>query len=278
MSNTPAIIKKTDDAKKFLAPFMDVIPDYATRDYDQAAFMKSAMMCIMESDELQKCMTTPAGQASIYHALRYAAGTGLSLNPQEGKAALIAYAGKVEYQVMKGGMIELAMASGKVKFITSDIVYEGDDFTLEKTMDGDTYRFKPALMERGKVMGYFAALRMTDDTVHVKWIDIVNMEAHKKQYGKGISNVKSAWNTSFDGMALKTVLKALLRSLEISPELTGAVSTDDKFEAGDVVDITPDEPGVSAEDVKDAMSEPDEKTDAEGGTDKPSADKKPDLF
>jgi phage RecT family recombinase len=273
MANTPAIIKKTDDAKKFLAPFMDVIPDYATRDFNHAAFMKSAMMCIMESDELQKCMTTPAGQASLYHALRYAAGTGLSLNPQEGKAALIAYAGKVEYQVMKGGMIELAMASQKVEFITSDIVYEGDEFNIEKTMDGDTYRFKPALMDRGKVIGYFAALRMTDATVHVKWIDIVNMEKHRDQYGKGVKKENSAWNKSFDGMALKTVLKALLRSLEISPDLTGAVSTDDKFEAGDVLDITPDEAGTSAEDVKGEMEAAAE-SGAEGGTE----DEKPDLF
>ena len=262
MANVPAIVKKTEDTKNFLiTQFKPVIADYATREYNQDAWLKTVMMCLMESDELQKCMTTPAGQASLIHALRYAAGTGLSLNPQEGKAALIAYSGKVEYQVMKGGMIELAMASGKVEFITSDIVYAGDDFSIEKTMNGDEYRFKPALRDRGDVLGYFAALKMTDSVTHVKWIDIATMEIHRDKSGKGVSNQNSAWKKSFDGMSIKTVLKALLRSLEISPDLTTAVVSDDKFEAGAVIDVTP-QSGASAADVTDAMTDDADKADA----------------
>jgi recombination protein RecT len=158
-------------------------------------------------------------------------------------------------------LIELAQASGKVEFITSDIVYENDFFEVEKTMDGDTYRFKPALAERGKALGYFAALKMTKyagGSVHVKWIDRANMEAHRDRYAQGLKDSGNkpkpnhAWNKSFDGMALKTVLKALLRSLEISPELTSAVVSDDRFEAGEQdTDGIPS--AVSAEDVKAAM-------------------------
>jgi phage RecT family recombinase len=253
-SKVPAIVEKTDKTKAFLGSFKPLISDYATREYNHNAWLKTVMMCIMENDDLVKAMGTPAGQASLYHALRYAASTGLSLNPQEGKAALIAYSGKVQYQVMKGGMIELAMASGKVEFITSDVVYKKDEFEIEKTMNGDTFKFRPALAERGNVIGYFAALKMKVGTVLVKWIDIANMEAHRDRYGKGVDRAGSAWKTSFDGMALKTVLKALLRSVEISPDLTTAVVTDDKFEAGDtgeVIDVIPEpEGGASAEEVK----------------------------
>jgi phage RecT family recombinase len=255
--------------------------DYATREYNHDVFLKSAMMCIIESDELQKCMTSPAGQASLYHALRYAAGTGLSLNPQEGKAALIAYSGKASYQVMKRGMIELAMDSGKVDFITADTVYEKDIFEIEKTMEGDKYSFKPALMDRGDVLGYFAALKMSNKTVHVKWIDIANMREHKKKYGQGGDNQKAAWNKSFDGMAIKTVLKALLRMVEISPDLTKAVVSDDTFEAGDVIDITPEpeKPGASSEDVKEKMeAAAEEKDKPEGDDGKKSGKEKDDLF
>lgn len=261
MGNEPAIVKNTNAAKQFLAGFLPLIEDYATRDFNHGAWLKTAMMCIVANDDLIKCMTTPVGQASLYNALRYAAATGLSLNPQEGKAALISYNGKVDYQVMKGGMIELAMDSGKVAFITSDVVYEGDKFDIEKTMNGDTYSFKPGLKDRGTVLGFFAALKMdkaNGDTVHVKWIDKVNMEAHRDRYGKGVKKEESAWNKSFIGMGIKTVLKALLRSIEISPELSSAVVGDDQFEAGEIIDITPDQPGASAEDVAAEMESGDE--------------------
>jgi len=273
-SNSTALVKKTEDTKKFLIEqFKPVLSDYKTRDYNSDAWLKTAMMCIVENEELLKCLGTPAGQASLVHALRYAAGTGLSLNPQEGKAALIPYSGKVEYQVMKGGMVQLAMESKKVEFITADTVYEGDTFEIEKTMDGDRYRFKPALMDRGKVLGYFAAVKMKDGTCHVKWIDTANMEKHRDQYGKGVTNEKSAWKKSFDGMAQKTVLKALLRSLEISPDLTAAVTSDDRFEVdADVIDVTPEAeaqepgPGSTSEEVLDKLEEeesepPTEKTE-----------------
>lgn len=280
MANAPTIIKKTQEAKNFLiTQFKPVIGDYAKAGLNEDAWLKTAMMCIMESDELQKCMATPAGQASIVHALRYAASTGLSLNPQEGKAALIAYSGKVEYQVMKGGMIELAMASDKVEFITADTVYAGDDFDIEKTMDGDRYRFKPALMDRGDAIGYFAAVKMKSGTCHVKWIDRANMEDHRDRYGKGITKENSAWKKSFDGMALKTVLKALLRSLEISPELTGAVSSDDKFEAEDVIDVTPAQPGATAEEVTEKMEGEEKAVESKPKDEKPPTEKTgKDLF
>jgi len=290
------IVKQSDNIRDFLmVQFKPIIKDYATRAYNEDAWLKSAMMCIVESEELQKCLATPQGKASLVHALRYAAATGLSLNPQEGKAALIPYAGKVEYQVMKGGMIALAMASGKVEFITADTVYENDDFQIEKTMDGDTYRFKPALKDRGDALGYFAALRMTSGTVHVKWIDKANMEKHRDHYAKGLrythedkaKGIKKgelkpnhAWVKSFDGMSLKTVLKALLRSLEISPELTSAVVSDDRFESGEILDVTPraEEAGASAEDVKEQMAEV-ETEEAAGTSEEPPQEKtEKDLF
>lgn len=292
MSNIPAIVKKTEDVKKFLVAFAPLVSEYATREYSHGAFLKTAMMCILESDELLKCLTTPAGQASMYHALRHAASTGLSLNPQEGKAVLIAYAGKVDYQVMKNGMIELAMDSGKVDFLTADIVYEGDDFKIEKAMEGDKYKFIPALKDRGDILGFFAALKMTDGTVHVKWIDRVNMEAHRDRYGKGLYHTADepskgikkgdpkahhGWHKSFEGFSLKTVIKALLRLVNISKDLTIAIITDDKFET-DVIDFPPNKPGATAEDVKDDMEAEGAPVDTEGAETVETSKEKPDLF
>ena len=241
---------------KYLQERAKSLSGYALRVYDQEAFLKSAMLAINENDELKKCMGTEAGRTSVYHALRYAASTGLSLNPQMQKAALIAYSGKVQYQVMKSGMIDLAMDSGKIEFITADYVRENDVFDMFKSMDGDRYEFKPAKSDRGDVIGFFAAVKLKTGHGHVKWMTKEEVEEHRDKYTK----MKGGpWTTSFTGMGVKTVLKSLLRNLNISPELEAAVASDDK--QSNIVEVQAEshpvatDKGASAEDVKKQLEE-----------------------
>jgi hypothetical protein len=73
MTKVPAVVNKTKEVKNFLETFKDIARDYATREYDVPLFLKTALLCIMDSPDLQKCISTPTGQNSLYHALRYAA-------------------------------------------------------------------------------------------------------------------------------------------------------------------------------------------------------------
>ena len=221
---------------------------YAVRNYNQDAFIKSAMLAIVESASLKECLTTPAGKASLFNAMRHAATTGLSLNPSEGKAALIAYGGKVQYQVMKNGIIELAMQSGQVEFVTADTVRENDLFTVTKTADGDNFNYQPKRKDRGEIDGFFAACKLKNGSTHVKWMTIKEIEEHRDKYSS-MYNAKpdaSPWKKSFEGMGLKTVIKALFRNLSICPELDAAVISDDQEET-QIINVTPK--GTSAEDV-----------------------------
>ena len=70
-------------AGDFLKSFGKSLKDYAVRDYNQTSFLKSAMIAIADSKDLSECLNTDAGKRSLFSALRYAATTGLSLNPQE---------------------------------------------------------------------------------------------------------------------------------------------------------------------------------------------------
>ena len=109
------------------------------------------------------------------------------------------------------------------------------------------------------------------------------MEDHKARYAKGLTYKDGkekpghAWNKSFDGMALKTVLKALLRTVEISPDLSVAVGVDDKFEVGndeDVIDIG------QAKEVRDKMAGNDDPAGEEGSaiSGAPKEETKEELF
>ena len=213
--------------------------EYAVRKYDQTAFLKSAMLAIESNPDLKKCITTDIGKASFIQSLRFASTTGLSLNPQEGKSALVPRSTKsgatiVTYQVMKNGMIDLALESGKVEFIEADYVKKNDHFTgIRKTMDGVNYEFSPALKERGDLLGFFAVMKMKSGATHGKWFTLDEITAHRKQYSE-----KSYMPEI--GYGLKTTVKALLRSVSISAEIDALVKSDDAWT------IEPEQRGVTA--------------------------------
>lgn len=233
------------------------LSEYAPDNQNFLSWQKSAMMAIATTPTLQECLNTPAGQKSLHEALRFASATGLSLNPQEGKAALIAYKGKAQYQIMKNGMMELAQRSGKVKFITCDTVRENDEFTIQKTANGDEYEFKPARKNRGEIDGFFAAIVLLDGSCNVKYMTVDEVNAFRDNYSAMYKFKKEAspWNHSFEGMATKTVIKALLRNLNISPEISEAVGIDDqeevKQEPKDITDKV--EKGTSTEDLENML-------------------------
>jgi phage RecT family recombinase len=251
------------EAKNFLTTqIAPVIADYAIREYKHQNFIKSAMIAISTDDKLQEALATKDGKAGIVNAIRMAAGTGLSLNPQEGKAALVCYNKKIndkwvpipQYQVMKNGLIELALESGKVEFITADTVRDKDDFSVKKTMDGDQYEFSPARKDRGDIDGFFAAVKMKDGTCHVKYMTIGEVTDHRQQFSEKTKMPE-------EGYGQKTILKKLLNSLHICAELDQAVGADN-YRDEEPVDITPvQEKGTSADDLAENLK--DKATDAE---------------
>ncbi len=254
-------------AGEFLNKFSKSLRDYAIRKYDNQAFLKSAMIAIQDNATLAECVKTDAGRRSLFNAMRYAATTGLSLNPQEGKAALIGYKNKagemvLNYQVMKNGLVELALASGKVEFITADLVRENDVFKIRKTAAGDDYTFEPALKDRGEVIGFIAAMKLKGAATYVKWMTIQEVCEFRDKYSSMYRNKPDAspWTHSFNGMGVKTVMKALLRSVSISPDVDAAVKGDDAIEAEFRVHDGP----ASADDAAKALDKPKPTVKAEG--------------
>lgn len=248
------IVKTTDtQAGEFLKRFGKSLENYAMRKYDHSIFLKSAMIAIVNNSNLVDCLKSDAGKMSLFNAMRYAATTGLSLNPQEGKAALVSYKNKkgeavVNYQIMKNGMLDLALESGKIEFITADYVKENDVFSIKKTVNGDEYNFIPAVRDRGDIIGFFAALKLKGGATHVKWMTVEEIEDFRDKYSSTykFNPENSPWGKSFIGMGVKTIMKALLRNIRISDDLDRAIGSDDFYEADFHVES---EPGISADDA-----------------------------
>ena len=205
---------------------------------DQAkSFFAGIHLAFADNKSLQDCLQSDDGRRSVTRSLEMVASTGLSLNPQKEEAALIAYKGKCSFQIMKEGYVKIAMKTGRVQYIGSDVVRENDTFSIKKSMNGDTFDFSPARKNRGEIDGFFAGIEYMDDNgktqSRVEYMTAEQMEEHRDKYraDKWASKDKQkngAWSTSFEGMGRKTVLKRLLINNKISDKIKEHLSSEDQ--------------------------------------------------
>ena len=223
------------------------LPFYQGGNFD--AWKQDAALAVVENKDLRACMTTDTGKMTLVRALQRSASSGLSLNPQKGESALVAIGGEVNFWVMKNGMAKKALETGALEYIEANTIFEGDNFTLRKTAKGDDYDFSPGLENRGKATGFFAVALLKNGRSVVEYWPLSQAEEHKKKFGKGLANPKSAWNTNTNAMHEKSVLKALLTGLYL-PQLTTLLEMDNEAERAEMKDVTEPPPkGTSAENL-----------------------------
>jgi recombinational DNA repair protein RecT len=238
---------------------------YRGANYD--AWKQDAVMAIIQSKELRECMSTEMGRITLLRAIQLNAASGLSLNPQYGEAALVAYNGKkgltVTHIPMKNGLIKKALKTRMVLKIESGTIYENDEFIIKKTSDGDSYEWTPAIKDRGKPSAYFACVKLADGKTVVEYQTYEQVWEHALKYGKGrvwdddkkeYKNAfypESAWGKSFNGQAEKTVIRAVLNNLHL-PELEETFAEEDKAmeDMRNVTEETPEHKGTGAEDLE----------------------------
>lgn len=143
----------------------------------------------------------------------------LDLSPLHGEIYVIPYGNKATTQIGYKGLISLATATGKVKCINHDLVYEGEFLGKDK-LTGE-YNFN-GQKKSDNVVGYFAYLETTDG--FRKTIFMTSEEIHKHFVKFSLNNYdekKKQWMESKKkGIASKiltvedkgriTVLKQLL--------------------------------------------------------------------
>jgi len=81
-----------------------------------------------------------------------------------------------------------------------------------------------------KVVGYIAYFSLINGFEKFLYMSVDEVRAHAKRYSKTYSNPRGTWQTNFDAMAQKTVLKRLLSkygilSIEMQLSLTADQAT-----------------------------------------------------
>lgn len=170
--------------------------------------------------------TTPQ---SFLAAMMTAAQLGMEPNTPLGQAYLIPYynnktkTSECQFQLGYKGMIDLAYRSGDVSIIQAQVVYERDSFDYSFGLE-PVLKHIPAAADRGEPTFVYAMFRTKEGGFG---FDVMSMDAvrrfaqqYSKSYGSG------PWQTNFEEMAKKTVLKKVLKYAPLKSDFQRGLALD----------------------------------------------------
>ena len=187
-------------------------------------FQRVALTAFSSNPKLQEC-----DPVSFIASMMESAQLGLEPNTPLGQAYLIPFNSKdgmkVQFQLGYKGLLELAQRSGKIKTLYAHEVRENDVFDIDYGLN-QTLTHKPLLKgSRGEVIGYYAVYHL--DTGGNSFVFMTKDEVleHAKKFSKTFKY--GPWQSDFDAMAKKTVIKQLLKYAPLSIEMQRAVTSDE---------------------------------------------------
>jgi len=173
--------------------------------------------------------TTPQ---SFLGAMMTAAQLGLEPNTPLGQAYLIPYRNhgvlECQFQIGYKGLIDLAYRSGQVSVIMAQVVYENDEFSYSYGLE-PTLKHVPAMSDRGTPSFVYAVFRTKDGGYGYDVMSVDDVRAHARKYSKAYNN--GPWQTNFEEMAKKTVLKRVLKYAPLKSDFVRAMAQDETIKA-----------------------------------------------
>lgn len=142
---------------------------------------------------------------SVINAALIAAALDLPIEPSLGFAYIIPYNGIAQFQMGYRGYIQLAIRSGQYRTINANVVYEG-----EVQFNRFTGEIRYSERTSDKAVGFLAHLKLNNGFEKMLYSTTEEVTAHAKRYSKSYSKPDSAWQTNFNEMGMKTVLKSLI--------------------------------------------------------------------
>lgn len=177
-----------------------------------AGFLTSLMNTTNGNAQLQQ-----ADPNSILKAGAIAATLDLPIDPNLGFAYIVPYnnKGKNEAQFQMGykGFVQLAIRTGQYKRINVTELYEGQFESYDPITDELKYNLDNRLSD--KITHYVAYFQTINGFEKYNVMSKEEIENHAKKFSKTYSYKGSSWQTNFNTMAKKTVLKLLLSKFGI---------------------------------------------------------------
>lgn len=265
---TGTAVAKADQWRQQLAQmepqFQRALPSHI----DPARFVRATETAVMRDQALLDC-----DRKSLFQAVMQSAESGLMPNGRD--AALVRFKNQVQFIPMIGGILRLMRNTGEVQSIVAEVVCEHDEFDY-RLGDDPHISHKPAMADRGEVVGAYAILKTKDGGVYREFM--ARSEIDKV---KGISRAgaNGPWAQWYSEMARKTVLRRLAKKCPLSTDtLMDLTSRDDAMYDLSAVEQPPSKHdrirqmlrGEPAEDVnQEPATEPEDEPQEEAAAEAP---------
>ena len=217
MDNTNKLAKKNSNVGKNTLKAL-VNADVTKKKFQEmlgnkaAGFLTSLINTTNGNAQLQQ-----ADPNSILKAGAIAATLDLPIDPNLGFAYIVPYnnKGKNEAQFQMGykGFVQLAIRTGQYKRINVTELYEGQFESYDPITDELKYNLDNRLSD--EITHYVAYFQTINGFEKYNVMSKEEIENHAKKFSKTYSYKGSSWQTNFNTMAKKTVLKLLLSKFGI---------------------------------------------------------------
>lgn len=222
-----------------------------------------ATTLIVRNPDIAACTT-----ASLIGAVMASSMLGFEPIPQLGSVYFVPFnnKGRKEVQFIIGyrGMIQLARRSGEVETIYAEAVFENDSFSYTLGLNPDI-KHDPATGNRGAMTHVYAVMKYKEGGFNFIVMSRADVDKIRSRSQASKSSF-SPWNSDYEQMAKKTVIRQLFKYAPISVELQKNVITDGavidpntikdgtlpveemEVEEGSYEDVTPEENDEQGED------------------------------
>ena len=202
LTNNQTSLKETIKSGEFYIQIANALPQ---GNLSAKRYISACLTALAVQPKLMQCKPS-----SVLKSMMESARYGLEPNSPLSEAALIPFGQECTFLIEYRGMMKLAWNTGLIKTLDYDKVCEGDEFDYSKSSDGLLFFHRPSLSaSRGEGSIYYAYAELKHGGTAFQVMTRDDIVAHAKQFSRGYSSKSSPWQTDFDAMAYKTVIRQL---------------------------------------------------------------------
>ena len=168
-----------------------------------STYISSVLVAVADSKALQACEPV-----SVYTSALRAATLRLSVDPGIGQAYMVPFGQRANLIVGYKGLHDMAVRTGKYRYINVGPVYEGEEVT-ENRISG--FHSLSGHATSKKVIGWLGAFELYAGYAKTLYMTVEEIHEHAKKYSKSYDFKDSPWKTETPKMERKTVLRLMLR-------------------------------------------------------------------
>lgn len=189
--------------------------------------IKMALMYAAVTPDVARC-----DHSTVFRSLAQALNLGLELGAGQGEAYLVPYKGECTLQVGYRGMIKLVKADPDVVDIDADIIYENDEYRIERGTNPSLMHVPCISSDPGKPLLAYAVVTYRNG--HTRFARCTAEEIEMARAGSN----SPAWKKWWGEMAKKTAIKRLCKSLPMSGTADEVMFAEDRHPRVEHVDQT----------------------------------------